>query len=285
MRSSTSPIASGRHARVPRGERGFIDAMLTLSRELLRAFALGLGLPEHRFDGWFRHPASQLSMNFYPRLPAMADDEVSSWCRTPTRAVHILAQAKWAGWNEAPRRGVDRAPPIAGAFTINVGDMMWWSNGRFLSNFHRVRNRAGKRFPCPISPIPIAAVVVAPLPELVGADAPRYPAVKVADHLARFYATLAKIPRTSMAEQLSRPRARIGADIGGTFTDVVLETATARHSTKILTTYDAPERALLEGWRCCSTKRADPADVDLVVHGTLATNALIERRGDGAVDH
>lgn len=84
-----------------------------------------------------------------------------------------------------------------------------------------------------------------------------------------------------MAEQLSRPRARIGADIGGTFTDVVLETATARHSTKILTTYDAPERALLEGVALLLDEAGlGPADVDLVVHGTtLATNALIERRG------
>ncbi|NKJ44411.1 hydantoinase/oxoprolinase family protein [Novosphingobium sp. SG720] len=84
-----------------------------------------------------------------------------------------------------------------------------------------------------------------------------------------------------MAEQLSRPRARIGADIGGTFTDVVLETATARHSTKILTTYDAPERALLEGVALLLDEAGlTPADVDLVVHGTtLATNALIERRG------
>lgn len=75
--------------------------------------------------------------------------------------------------------------------------------------------------------------------------------------------------------------ARIGADIGGTFTDIVLETASRRHSTKVLTTYDAPERALLEG---VATLLAEaglrPSDVGLIVHGTtLATNALIERKG------
>ncbi|MFD2782723.1 hydantoinase/oxoprolinase family protein [Novosphingobium pokkalii] len=61
----------------------------------------------------------------------------------------------------------------------------------------------------------------------------------------------------------------------------MLETATARHSTKILTTYDAPERALLEGVALLLDEVGlTPADVDLVVHGTtLATNALIERRG------
>jgi N-methylhydantoinase A len=77
------------------------------------------------------------------------------------------------------------------------------------------------------------------------------------------------------------PLARIGADIGGTFTDIVLETAQRRHSTKILTTYDAPERALLEGIaRLLDEAGLTAADVGLIVHGTtLATNALIERKG------
>jgi N-methylhydantoinase A len=77
------------------------------------------------------------------------------------------------------------------------------------------------------------------------------------------------------------PSVKIGADIGGTFTDVVLETATARHSTKLLTTYDAPERALIDGVMLLLEEAGvAPAEVGLIVHGTtLATNALIERRG------
>ena len=42
---------------------------------------------------------------------------------------------------------------------------------------------------------------------------------------------------------------RIGADIGGTFTDIVLEDSHGMSSTKVLTTYDAPERGVLEGVR------------------------------------
>jgi N-methylhydantoinase A len=74
---------------------------------------------------------------------------------------------------------------------------------------------------------------------------------------------------------------KIGADIGGTFTDVVLETPHRRYSTKILTTYDAPDRALLEGvMDLLAQAGVAPGEVDLIVHGTtLATNALIERRG------
>ena len=40
--------------------------------------------------------------------------------------------------------------------------------------------------------------------------------------------------------------ARLGVDIGGTFTDVALEVGGVLHSTKVLTTPDMPERAILE---------------------------------------
>ena len=76
-------------------------------------------------------------------------------------------------------------------------------------------------------------------------------------------------------------RARLGVDIGGTFTDVVLEAGGRRVSAKVLTTHGAPEDAILEGLRAvCAKAELDPSDVGQVIHGTtLATNALIERRG------
>ncbi|MDP1752708.1 MAG: hydantoinase/oxoprolinase family protein, partial [Reyranella sp.] len=75
--------------------------------------------------------------------------------------------------------------------------------------------------------------------------------------------------------------ARLAVDIGGTFTDVVLETADRAHSIKLLTTPDAPERAVLDGVRTILAEaKVAASDVTLVVHGTtLATNALIERKG------
>ncbi len=42
---------------------------------------------------------------------------------------------------------------------------------------------------------------------------------------------------------------RLAVDIGGTFTDVVLEDGAKSHAIKVLTTPDAPERAVLEGVR------------------------------------
>ena len=74
---------------------------------------------------------------------------------------------------------------------------------------------------------------------------------------------------------------RAGVDIGGTFTDVALEHAGALFSAKVLTDYEKPERAIVEGLRrACRSAGIALDAVSTVIHGTtLATNALIERRG------
>jgi N-methylhydantoinase A len=74
---------------------------------------------------------------------------------------------------------------------------------------------------------------------------------------------------------------RLAVDIGGTFTDVVLETPGARFSVKVLTTRTAPEDGVLDGMlRALKLAKMEPGQVSLIVHGTtLATNAIIERKG------
>ena len=77
------------------------------------------------------------------------------------------------------------------------------------------------------------------------------------------------------------PPVRLAVDIGGTFTDVVLDTASGRHTAKVLTTPRAPEAGVFEAFEMVLAEgAAAPRDVDVFVHGTtLATNALIERKG------
>ena len=76
-------------------------------------------------------------------------------------------------------------------------------------------------------------------------------------------------------------RCRIGVDVGGTFTDVVIDHAGGRVSAKAPTTPDAPEAGVLDGIDMALARAGlAPEAVDLVIHGTtLATNALIERKG------
>ena len=74
---------------------------------------------------------------------------------------------------------------------------------------------------------------------------------------------------------------RLAVDIGGTFTDLVLEAPGRSFSHKLLTTPDAPERAVIEGTRILlRSAGVEAGAIGLVLHGTtLATNALIERKG------
>lgn len=74
---------------------------------------------------------------------------------------------------------------------------------------------------------------------------------------------------------------RLAVDIGGTFTDVVLARGDRWITHKRLTTHGNPAVAVLDGARhVLQQSGVAAASVDVVLHGTtLATNALIERRG------
>ena len=79
----------------------------------------------------------------------------------------------------------------------------------------------------------------------------------------------------------SSPTIRLGVDIGGTFTDVALEIGARRFTAKILTTPHAPEEGVLAALRSVTAEAGvEPGEVGVIIHGTtLATNALIERKG------
>jgi N-methylhydantoinase A len=76
-------------------------------------------------------------------------------------------------------------------------------------------------------------------------------------------------------------RTRLAVDIGGTFTDLVLSLPDRTVSSKLLTTHAAPDDAVIAGTRVILAEAGiDGSALELVVHGTtLATNALIERKG------
>ena len=75
--------------------------------------------------------------------------------------------------------------------------------------------------------------------------------------------------------------ARLAVDIGGTFTDVVVEVAGRHVTAKVLTTPAAPEQGVCAGIEDALARAGVTAGaVELVLHGTtLATNAILERKG------
>ena len=87
-----------------------------------------------------------------------------------------------------------------------------------------------------------------------------------------------------MTQPDSVAHARIGIDIGGTFTDLLLvDDATGEVTiVKTLTTPADPSDAVDVAVRqALETAGTSPAVVGNVIHGTtLVTNAIIERKGD-----
>jgi N-methylhydantoinase A len=75
--------------------------------------------------------------------------------------------------------------------------------------------------------------------------------------------------------------ARLAADIGGTFTDIAVESENEIFTCKVLTTPQAPENGVFDGiTRVLDQTGLSPSDFGSVIHGTtLATNAIIERKG------
>ena len=76
---------------------------------------------------------------------------------------------------------------------------------------------------------------------------------------------------------------KLGVDVGGTFTDLVVfdERTGAIQLTKVPSTPKSPDQGVLNGIRRLATEfRIDPGMIDFLIHGTtVATNALIERKG------
>ena len=85
----------------------------------------------------------------------------------------------------------------------------------------------------------------------------------------------------AMPDRSGSSGVRLAIDIGGTFTDVALEAGGPPVTTKVLTTPAAPEQGVLSGvHKVLEIAGVAPSAVRLVIHGTtLATNAIIERRG------
>ena len=76
---------------------------------------------------------------------------------------------------------------------------------------------------------------------------------------------------------------RLGVDVGGTFTDLLLinETTGETHTAKVPSTPEDSSNGVLNGVaRICEESAVDPTTIKLVMHGTtVATNAVLTGRG------
>lgn len=124
--------------------RRYFDAMLSLTRELMRISALALDLRQDWFDEMFVEPSFTLRFVNYPDQPSPPQPgQLRYGAHHDYGGLTILRQDDAPGGLQI----CDRAgrwhdvPPVAGSVVINVGDLMArWTNGRWRSTLHRVVN-------------------------------------------------------------------------------------------------------------------------------------------------
>jgi isopenicillin N synthase-like dioxygenase len=125
----------------------YYDAMEKLGREMLHAFALALRIPEDYFDGWLAAPMTTLGpLHYPPQAGHITEAQLGAGAHTDYGCLTMLAQDDAGGLQVRGKDGawID-APPVAGSFVVNIGDMMErWTNGVFTSTLHRVINVSGR---------------------------------------------------------------------------------------------------------------------------------------------
>ncbi|TWO70340.1 isopenicillin N synthase family oxygenase [Caenimonas sedimenti] len=148
----------------------YIDALEALGHALMRGCALGLGLPESYFDEHGTHdPLLLLRFFNYPTRPA-PEDVPAAWGvgeHTDYGLLTILWQDDVGGLQVRKDEDWFDAPPIAGTFVCNIGDMLdRMTGGRYRSVPHRVAiNTSGRdRLSIPLFFDPDFDTVIAPVP-------------------------------------------------------------------------------------------------------------------------
>lgn len=164
------------------------SAMSRLARRFNRLLALAFGLPETFFDPHFERPTTWLRLVRYPPEPPGAPpDQYGAAPHTDYGFITFLAQDGLGGLEVRTRDGDwIAAPPLAGAFVVNVADMLArWSNDRWTSTPHRVRNTSGRdRYSVPFFWDTDMESGIACLPTCYGPDdPPRYEPVRYGDYV------------------------------------------------------------------------------------------------------
>ena len=161
----------------------YYDAVFSLGRLLLRAFAEALGAPADLFDKHVSTPPAQLRLIHYPHDPSAADRpgigahtdyEVFTLLRPTAPGLEVVnADGTW----------ID-VPYADDAFVLNIGDLLEiWTNGEFTATSHRVRKVSHERYSFPLFFNVDYNTWVEPLPQFVTTDGPRYDGVRAGDHL------------------------------------------------------------------------------------------------------
>jgi isopenicillin N synthase-like dioxygenase len=110
-----------------------------LSIRVLRAFAAALAQPENAFEPIYKPEPNQLiKIIRYPGRTAGESDQ-GVGAHKDSGFLTLLLQESQAGLQVEGERGWIDAPPVAGSFVVNIGEILELaSNGYLRANVHRV---------------------------------------------------------------------------------------------------------------------------------------------------
>lgn len=123
----------------------YYEAAWQVGRDLHRAIAVDLGLPEHFFADKLDRPMATLRLLHYP--PGQpSTDQMGAGEHTDYGNLTLLATDEVGGLEVRSREGRWlQAPVIPDAFVCNIGDcLMRWTNDTYVSTPHRVVNTSGR---------------------------------------------------------------------------------------------------------------------------------------------
>lgn len=154
-----------------------------LGRVLLRGFSMAIGEEPTFFDQYVTKPPSQLRLIHYP-FDTSAEDRPGIGAHTDYECFTLLrSTAPGLEVMNGAGEWID-APPIPGAYVVNIGDMMEvWTNGVFAATSHRVRKVSEERYSFPLFFAADYDTVVAPLARFAGDDKTTRAALKAGEHL------------------------------------------------------------------------------------------------------
>ena len=172
------------------------------------ALCLALDLPADFFDACFAEPHMILRMSRYPVIGGEDETVASLVPHTDSGFMTLLPPNRVQGLSiQLPNgRWID-APGIDGAYVVNGGDILHrWTNERFQSTPHRVRNLSGQlRYAVPFFFDPNHDTMIDCLPTCQSAERPvKYPPIKFGDYALWFaaqrYEHMAKVQAPAEAE-------------------------------------------------------------------------------------
>ncbi|MAC81420.1 MAG: 2OG-Fe(II) oxygenase [Rhodobacteraceae bacterium] len=172
-------------------------AAQAVGRKIFRAFALALELPENFFLDKITKPMAHMRVLHYPdQNAAPGEKQIGIGAHSDYECFTILCTDEKPALQVLNSAGDwIQAPPVPGAFIVNVGDLMArWTNDYFQSTVHRAINQTGQeRYSIPFFFGVNSQEVVEVLPTCQSPEnPPKYKPITCADYVrSRFDATYA----------------------------------------------------------------------------------------------